>query len=124
MKYLSIIILVLFMINTGQSQDPLKENMHISNDLIKVVFDASLTQENLDAIQEKMKELCITLNYKETKFKKNGKLKYISFEVDCNDGFSGGGSQQFILNQLHVGFYRDYRNNVSTFGAGSIGQKI
>jgi len=66
------------------------------NELTKIAYEFK-TQNN------------ITVNFSETEFSKNGTIKNLSLDVDCNDGFKGKAtSSGIILKAKNSGFSRDY----------------
>jgi len=93
---------------------------------IEVVFTEELTFEHLFYLKEDLKTKGITINYRSLAFDKNNQLQSIDCEINCNDGFSGS----FTTNYLHPddkgkrhGFYRDYSDeSTSPFGISYLGE--
>jgi len=54
----------------------------------------------------------IIIDFSKTEFSKNGKIRTLNLEVDCNDGFKGTAkSSGVILKSKNSGFSRDYTEN-------------
>jgi N-acetylmuramoyl-L-alanine amidase len=90
---------------------------------IEIVFTDNMTQRDLEEIKIGLKKINIALNFDRLEFKQNnGKLAYIKYSVDCNDGFKGSASLS-ITKEKKIGFYRDYNKDVnSPFGVGDISE--
>ena len=117
MKYLSCFTLLLFLSISVSAQ----QGVMIEKEFIEVSFNSTMDKEDLDSISNKLLNRGITLNYKESTFDKNGKLSSISFKVDCNDGFSGSASLNFLTGKSRFGFRRDYSEKVKIpFQTGSL----
>jgi len=104
MKYLAIIFTLYISVSSVYSQTANETKVEAS-------FNNSMDFETLVDIKNKMADLGITLDYLELEFKENGKLKSISFNVDCNDGFAGSASASFNRKDYDIGFFRDYSKN-------------
>jgi len=116
MKYLSIVVILFSSINSLAAQDAL--NMKVN--LVEISFNTSLDFNDLSELKNQLSKLNIDLKYQILEFNEEGKLKRISFKVNCNDGFSGSASSEQLLNKSPIGFYRDYRAGAtSAFGTGS-----
>ncbi|MEJ7680792.1 MAG: hypothetical protein WKG06_23660 [Segetibacter sp.] len=90
------------------------------NNKVEVVFNRQLDFGDIVKIKLDMAQKGIILDYKKLQFDENGKLKAIDFSVDLKDGFSGSASNDELTNQSHFGFYRDYKEKVSSpFGVGN-----
>jgi len=91
---------------------------------IEVIFNRHLEFNDLVKIKLDMSQHGIILDYQKLEFDEFGKLTFISFKVDCRDGFSGSASNFGsieLFNQTRLGFYRDYTEGVeSPFGTGGI----
>lgn len=90
---------------------------------IEIVFTDNMTQRDLEKIKIGLKKINIDLNFDRLEFKQNNsKLAYISYSVDCNDGFKGSASLS-VTKEKKIGFYRDYNKDVnSPFGVGEISE--
>ena len=87
---------------------------------VEIVFDRKMSFDDLVNIRRDLKKKGIDLEFKELSFDKYQKLEGISFQVDCNDGFSGA-SGVSILGRKDFGFFRDYTERVKVpFGVGNI----
>lgn len=88
---------------------------------IEVVFNRHLEFNDLVRIKQGLSQKGISIDYKKLSFDNSGKLRSITFFVDCKDGFSGGTEAYNLTNQSQVGFYRDYTKDTSSpFGTRSI----
>lgn len=86
---------------------------------IEIIFNSDLQPEDLINIKKKLASNGITLTYKSFDFNENNELIAISFNVDCNDGFKGGGEKKNITSKTRWGFFRDYSEDAeSPFGIG------
>jgi N-acetylmuramoyl-L-alanine amidase len=88
---------------------------------IEMVFDESMNLAALEKIREGFKKGNINLTYNKLEFDPHsGKLIFIQFAVDCNDGFKGSASLS-LSNDKRIGFYRNYDPTAeSPFGVGEI----
>jgi hypothetical protein len=118
-KYLVLPIALLFlMLTTSFSIDP--GTPKTGKERIEIAFNASTGFTELVMIKSYCEEKGITLNYKKIEYDEEGKLKSISFKVDCRDGFSGAASSQ-MMSKTKFGFYRDYNPEAtSPFGCGPL----
>ncbi len=108
---------------TGFKIVPDDSKQNNDKERIEVIFNRHLEFNDLVKIKLDMSQHGIVLNYKKLEFDDYGKLIFISFQVDCKDGFSGsawtGGEE--LTNQSHFGFYRDYSLDTdSPFGTGEM----
>jgi hypothetical protein len=90
---------------------------------VEIIFDPSMTLAVLEKIKAGLKKGKIDLNFEKLEFDSaDGKLSFIKFSVDCNDGFKG--SAGFSLSKdKKIGFYRDYVPRAdSPFGVGILGE--
>jgi len=107
MKYLSILAILILSFNPSYAQDYLT----ITDDRIEVSIDSNANAADLEDIKVQLSQVDITLEYPILEFNKDGRLKEISFTVDCNDGYKGSASKEFsFINRGLIGFYRDYNN--------------
>jgi len=117
MKYLLIFSILTFAFSNVYSQD----HLNIKVDLVEVSFNSSLDFPALVDIKNQLSTLGISLDYNNLEFQENGKLKSISFSVDCHDGFKGSASATFTTQEKTIGFYRDYNENAKIpFGTGAL----
>src|SRR5687768_4220565 len=114
MKQLSALLLITVVITSS--------SFSISNPgKVEVVFNRQLNFNDLVKIKMEIADKGILLDYKRMEFDNNGKLKSISFKVDCKDGFSGSASSEELSNDSRFGFYRDYsKDAASPFGTGGL----
>ncbi|MEY3576882.1 MAG: hypothetical protein RL394_465 [Bacteroidota bacterium] len=90
---------------------------------VEIVFDASMTLAVLEKIKAGLKKGKIDLNFAKLEFDPvDGKLSFIKFSVDCNDGFKGSAGLP-LSKDKKIGFYRDYDQRAdSPFGVGILGE--
>jgi N-acetylmuramoyl-L-alanine amidase len=90
---------------------------------VEIVFDPSMTLAVLEKLRAGLKKEKIDLNFEKLGFNPvDGKLNFIKFHVDCQDGFKGS-AEYPISNNKKVGFYRDYDSKAkSSFGIGILGE--
>ena len=87
----------------------------------QILFNENVGFTELVLIAEHCAEKGIILSYKIIEYNDYGKLKRLSFRVDCQDGFSGSASTDQLLNTNKFGFFRDYGEGVSIpFAVGTI----
>lgn len=88
---------------------------------IEIIFNSNLQPDDLISIKKKLASNGITLTYKSFDFNENNGLIAISFDVDCNDGFKGGGEKKNITSKTKWGFFRDYAEDAeSPFGIDTL----
>jgi uncharacterized protein YxeA len=88
-----------------------------------LIITENTTETELKKIASEFKvKKNILVDFSKTEFSKNGKIKNLSLEVDCNDGFKGTSSCSGVLLKLkNFGFERDYAENSGVpFGIGAI----
>jgi hypothetical protein len=122
MKNISKVLLFLFAFTIlsgfGPSTDP-SHGLTVENERIEVIFNSKVDFNDLVNIKLELSEHGIYLDYKRIVYDDYGQLREISFEVDCNDGFSGSARSDKIENHFKFGFYRDYAEGAkSAFGTG------
>jgi hypothetical protein len=90
---------------------------------VEIVFDPSMTLAELEKIKTGLRKEKIYLNFEKLAFNPvDGKLNFIKFHVDCQDGFKGS-AEYPISNNKKVGFYRNYDSKAkSSFGIGILGE--
>jgi hypothetical protein len=83
----------------------------------------TMTLAVLEKIKAGLKKEKIDLNFEKLEFDSmNGKLSFIKFRVDCNDGFKGSTGLP-LSKDKKIGFYRDYDPRAdSPFGVGILGE--
>jgi hypothetical protein len=94
--------------------------MYQKKDRIEVIFNRKTTFEQLVKIQTDLKNQNIDLKFSKLQFDETDGLFDIKFQVECNDGFSGGAEYYNLSNQTKFGFYRDYTSKKSPFGTGEL----
>jgi len=118
-----------FLTSETNAKSLVDNNSKLSNyintkDRIQVAFTNEFTLDSLVFIKNDLETRGITINYKKIEFDDNKRLQSIECEVDCNDGYKGSFSINYLNTQnkeRRTGFYRDYSKNAkSTFGTGSI----
>jgi len=87
---------------------------------VEITYDENTTREELDSDREFLKEeFNIDLSYSKLRFTSDRKLKSITLDVDCNDGFKGSVTSPDV-EKLPVYFYRDFSEDVKKpFGVGT-----
>jgi|GEM_PF-874873 hypothetical protein len=87
---------------------------------VEITYDENTTREVLDSDREFLKEeFNIDLSYSKLRFTSDRKLKSITLDVDCNDGFKGSVTSPDV-EKLPVYFYRDFSEDVKKpFGVGT-----
>jgi hypothetical protein len=87
---------------------------------VEITYDENTTREELDSAREFLKEeFNIDLSYSKLRFTSDRKLKSITLDVDCNDGFKGSVTSPDV-EKLPVYFYRDFSEDVKKpFGVGT-----
>jgi N-acetylmuramoyl-L-alanine amidase len=90
---------------------------------VEIIFDPSMTLAVLEKIKAGLKKGKIDLNFEKLEFDSaDGKLSFIKFSVDCNDGFKGSAGLS-LSKDKKIGFYRDYVPRAdSPFGVGILGE--
>jgi len=90
---------------------------------VEVFFQQYHNKEILMNIKAEMASMNILLDYTHMAFDAEGRLKELSFTVDCKDGFKGSAASDNIPKDQSFGFVRDYRKDAqSAFVAGSLVQ--
>lgn len=114
-----LLILLAFGILSGFGTGEFIYGVKQENDRIEVSFNKKIHSDDLVKIKKSLAENGILITYYSFDFDENGGLKSLSFNVDCNDGFKGGGKNTGINYQTKWGFYRDYSvKTESPFGIG------
>jgi len=95
----------------------------VGNDEVSLMVTSKTTEEELNDIAEEFrKKKNIEIDFEESTFKGNGKIKQLELKVNCNDGHAGSAS--FNVSELRLrpaGFIRNYKANGKTpFTIGSI----
>ena len=98
-----------------------KDDKNDAKGKFQILFNENVGFTELVMISEHCAKNGIVLSYKIIEYNDDGKLKRLSFRVDCQDGFSGSASTDRLVDNIKFGFFRDYRKGVSTpFGVGAI----
>ncbi|MFY0593707.1 hypothetical protein [Roseivirga sp.] len=106
---------------SSQMPVEISEKGHLEEN-IEVIFDRKMTFEELVEIRSDLKKKGIDLDYSNLSFDNNHRLKSISFEVDCKDGFSGKADRS-SLGSKPFGFFRNFDQGVKVpFGVGYINE--
>jgi len=98
-------------------------NLIISENLVKLNIGSATTEDELATIKQQLKEQKnIDIDFSDSEFTARGKIKKLSLEVDCNDGFNGKAvNWSKNLDRNEVGFKRDYRADAATpFSIGKL----
>lgn len=88
-----------------------------------LMVSSKTTEDELnDIAEELLKKKNITIDFEESTFKSNGKIKHLNLTVNCNDGMSGNVSASAAeLRARPVGFVRDYSaGSKAPFSIGGI----
>ena len=91
--------------------------------LITLQIGADTSLEELQKIKRTLKEeKNIDIDFSESEFSNNGRIKKLSLAVDCNDGFKGKTiNTLFSLTNKKIGFTRDYSPDTdSPFEIGNL----
>ncbi len=88
---------------------------------VEAFFQQYHTKDILMNIKAEMAAMDIILDYTHMAFDAEGRLKELSFTVDCKDGFKGSGESTNIPKDQSFGFVRDYRKGSEVpFRVGSL----
>jgi hypothetical protein len=89
---------------------------------IMVVFNHTLTFNDLVKMKLDLSEKGITLSYRRLVFDENYRLQGITYNVRL-DGYGGGDEVDNLSDESRVGFYRDYSKNAKyPFACGNLDQ--
>jgi uncharacterized protein YxeA len=107
------IILVLIGILVISCSKESETKYSTDSEKVFLIITENTTEIELTKIASEFKaEKNITVDFSKTEFTENGKIKTLTFEVDCNDGFNGSAtSSGVILKTKKSGFSRDYSEN-------------
>ena len=120
----NIILFLIFIITLGCTKTEAGKTTY-STDSKKVflLITENTSKDELTKICAEFKLLKnIDIDFSESTFYEDGKVKNVNLEVDCNDGFSGV-TKNFgtTFNINNCGFIRDYRENAQIpFSIGSM----
>ena len=98
-------------------------NLIVSENLVKLSIGSAATEDELATIKQQLKEeKNIDIDFSDSEFTARGKIKKLSFKVDCNDGFNGKAvNWSKNLDRNEVGFIRDYKTDTATpFSIGKL----
>jgi len=122
MKSQILTLAIVFFLFTSCFKTPPTE-YDVSNSKVSLMITSKTTEEELSDIAEEIKKKKnIEIDFEESTFKSNGKIKHLDLKVDCNDGMSGTASASATeLRVRPVGFIRDYASNSKVpFSIGGI----
>ncbi|ALM08354.1 hypothetical protein SB49_11450 [Sediminicola sp. YIK13] len=107
------IILVLIGISIISCSKESETKYSTDSEKVFLIITENTTETELSNIASEFKaKKNITIDFSKTEFTENGKIKNLSLEVDCNDGFKGTAtSSRVILKAKNSGFSRDYSEN-------------
>jgi hypothetical protein len=91
----------------------------INKEIIEVNFNGKVKFEDLVQLKSELKNVGITLEYKELKFNDQNRLQDISFIVVSESGFSGSAKKRQLTNDDTIGFY-SYSQGKGGFGTGDV----
>ncbi len=82
----------------------------ITKEQVRLTIGTLTTRNELENIRKQLKrDKNIDMNYSSSEFTSRGRIKKLSLEVDCNDGFSGKTiNWSKGLEKNDIGFMRDY----------------
>jgi hypothetical protein len=82
----------------------------ITNDEVRLSIGTLTTRNELDTIKQQLKrDKNIDMSYSGSEFTPRGRIKKLSLEIDCNDGYSGKTiNWAKSLDSNSIGFKRDY----------------
>ena len=120
-QFYSILLLTALLVSVSSFKSANNDNRSNGNQpRIEVVFNRQMDFNHLVKLKLDLSQKGIVLNYNKLEFDKEGKLQFINFSVDCNDGFKGGAERR-LSQQGRFGFYRDYSKDAKTpFEAGNL----
>jgi len=122
MKILFLSLIFTLTLQANVSNDD--RGLFITNDMVMLVVNYETNKSELASYQKTLKdEYNIDLDYSQSVFYTNGKLKEVSLKIDCNDGIKGTlESSDLELNQNEkVGFYKSLKKEHEIkFGVGVI----
>ncbi len=109
-----IILFLIFIITLSCAKtDSDKTTYSTDSEKVFLIITKNTTKDELTKITTEFKlKRNIDVDFTETTFYDNGKVKNVNLEVDCNDGYKGFAKNFgtiFTLN--NCGFQRDYREN-------------
>ena len=118
---LLVIFFLLFQIETKAQIKEAGATSEAKITRVEITYDENTTREELNSDREFLKqEFNIDVSYSMLKFTLDRKLKSITLDVDCNDGFKGSVTSPNV-EKLPVYFYRDYSEGVEKpFGVGTV----
>ncbi len=85
----------------------------ITNDEVRLAVGTLTTRNELENIKQQLKrDKNIDMSYSGSEFTSRGRIKKLSLEIDCNDGFSGKTiNWSKSLDNNTIGFIRDYKSD-------------
>ncbi len=85
----------------------------ITNDEVRLAIGTLTTRNELENIKQQLKrDKNINMSYSGSEFTSRGRIKKLSLEIDCNDGFSGKTiNWSKSLDNNTIGFIRDYTSD-------------
>lgn len=108
MKHIIIVLISIVMLSCSKES---QTKYTTDSQKVYLIITENTTETELIAIASKFKEeKNIVIDISQTEFRKNGTIKNLHLEVDCNDGFKGvAKSSGLILKNKNSGFSRNYR---------------
>ncbi|MDY0779950.1 PspC domain-containing protein [Tenacibaculum sp. IB213877] len=89
-------------------------NSTINDIKAELIIDKNTTKQELEKLASWFKnKKDIDIDFSESTFFDNGKIKSYSLKVDCNDGFSGKSDKLITINGGEHGFVRNYNDDGS-----------
>lgn len=110
MKQIMLIVIGILVVSCAKES---KTKYATNSEKVFLIITENTTEIELKKIASEFKvEKNITVDFSKTQFARNGKIKNLNLEVDCNDGFKGTAtSSAEILKAKNSGFSRDYSEN-------------
>jgi hypothetical protein len=105
MKHTILLVILLIGPAFGFAKD---KNLIINDDKVQLIITEDMNEGRLKKIQKELLETKnIKISWSGIIVNSHNRMKKITFEVDCQDGYSG--KEVLIINDLHeVGFIRNY----------------
>jgi len=119
--YILTFALIIFLF-AGCFRTPATE-YEVSDNIVSLMITSKTTEDELNDIAEEIEEKKnIEIDFEESTFRGNGKIKQLELTVNTNDGYKGTASaNRSELRVRPMGFIRDYSANAKTpFSIGSI----
>jgi uncharacterized protein YxeA len=113
MRKLILVLIAILMLSCSKESET---KYTTDSENVFLIITENTTETELKQIASEFQtERNISIDFSKTEFHKNGTIKNLNLEVDCNDGFKGiAKSSGLILKTKNSGFSRDYSENSET----------